>query len=216
MEANESIRAFWDWFVANEASLRELEDSSEILWDQAVEKLHLVDERLWFEMSHPDGGMREFIVTAQGNVEAFDIAEALIASAPEMQGWKMIPLKPALGFDFKTQYEGMQFDMREMWFMPMSSASHPEAVGLKIGIPGFDPERAQDTLCAVLMMLDTALGERAAQQNLQHVEVSLLPENPEALGYLALPELPEYLAMRKRKRSRTQQRRISSYVHRQT
>jgi len=51
---------------------------------------------------------------------------------------------------------------------------------------------------AVLMILDTALGERSAARDIQYTEVSELPPHPESLGYIELPELPDYIAWRKR------------------
>ncbi|HEX4005644.1 MAG TPA: hypothetical protein VHX60_05690 [Acidobacteriaceae bacterium] len=164
-----------------------------------MEQLHCVDERLWIEMSRSSDPTREFIVTAQGNAEAFDIAESLIAAAPEMPGWQMTALKPATGFDFKTESEGLLLDSREMWFLPLENPDLPHSLGLRIGVQDLEPERNADVLNAVLMMLDTGLGERTAAIAIQHVEVSSLPPNPESLGYIELPELSDYLAWRRRK-----------------
>lgn len=203
MGADQSIQSFWDWFRENESALYEATGRKDgvwdAIWDEVPKQLHQIDERLWFEVSHhPDGGVREFIVTAQGNVEAFDIADTVVGAAPELSRWKMISLKPALGFDFKSNYEDLEFDPRKMWFMPLSNPNRPGYVGLDVGIPGYDSEREQSTLNAVLMILDTGLGERAAQREIQHVRVSALPQDPESLGYIELPELPGYLAWRKR------------------
>jgi hypothetical protein len=194
-----NVEAFWNWFKVNEAGLRAALGPSDPLWNLALERLHGIDERLWIELSRPDGHIREFIVTAQGNTAAFDVADALIAAAPEMRGWQMIALKPAMGFDFITEYEDLTLDSREMWFLPLENASAPGSLGLRIGIPGLEPERCSEALDAVLMMLDTGLGERTAATKVQHVEVSPLPPNPESDGFIELPELPDYLAWRARK-----------------
>ncbi|MGC2638133.1 MAG: hypothetical protein WA294_13205 [Acidobacteriaceae bacterium] len=195
----QNLETFWNWFKVNEPELRSLRSPSEPLWDLALDRLHDVDERLWIEMSRPYDGIRDFIVTAQGNPEAFDIAEALVAAAPEMPAWQIIALKPGMGFDFKSDYAGLSLDSREMWFLPLENPGCPGLLGLRIGIPGLEPQPAEDVLDAVLMMLDTGLGERTAATEIRHVEVSTLPPNPESLGYIELPELPEYLRWRARK-----------------
>jgi len=111
----------------------------------------------------------------------------------------MIALKPAMGFDFKTDYEGLSLDSREMWFLPLERVGAPNFLGLRVGIQGLQPEKRSDVLNAVLMMLDTGLGERRAATEIQHIEVALLPSSPESHGYIELPELPEYLVWKRRK-----------------
>src|SRR5215469_13672049 len=72
----------------------------------AVEQLKKVDEHFWFELSSDRHPAREFIVTAEGHVNSFPIAEELVRLAPKTEGWTFIALKPAQGFQFTTNYEG--------------------------------------------------------------------------------------------------------------
>ena len=51
---------------------------------------------------------------------------------------------------------------------------------------------------AVLVILDTALGERSAALDIQFTEVSGLPPHAESLGYIELPELADYIVWRKK------------------
>ena len=115
----------------------------------------------------------------------------------------MIALKPAKGFDFKTDYEDLSLDSREMWFLPLENPKAPSSLGLRVGIQGLERERNIQALNAVLMMLDTGVGERTAALRIQHVEVGPLPPNHESLGYIELPELPEYLSWKERRNQLT-------------
>ncbi len=81
---------------------------------------------------------RVLIVTAEGHVSSFPIAEKLVRLAPNVEGWAFIALKPPQGFQFTTTYEGTQFDPREMWFLPLESKSHPCDLGVRIAVPGLD------------------------------------------------------------------------------
>lgn len=106
-----------------------------------------------------------------------------------------------MGFGFKTVYEGSTFDPQLIWFLPLESPSDPMALGLRVGVPDFDRVQEQTTMNAVLVILDTALGERSAAMDIQYVEVATLPANPEDQGYIELTDLADYIKWSKRRQS---------------
>ena len=164
-----------------------------------MEQLKKVDEHFWFELSRDRHPVREFIVTAEGRVNSFPMAEELVRLAPNLKGWTFIALKPPQGFRFTTTYEGTLFDPRQMWFLPLESESHPGDLGLRIavsGLEGMDKRKAHN---AVLVILDTGIGERSAALDIQHTEVTELPTDPASDGYIELPELADYIAWRKKR-----------------
>ena len=174
-------------------------DSDSALWTEALAQLQAIDSRFWFELSHPDGTPREFILTAEGAKDAFPVAEMTTANAPALPDWHFIALKPAMGFDFVTNYEGVELDPKQMWFLPLKSASRPNDFALRVGVPNLLPEVQRQASNGVLVILDTALGERSAALDIAHVEVRLLPQDPGQVGYVQLPELPGYIKWHKRK-----------------
>ena len=199
-QQHESSEEFWVWFQAHQADFDVLTDTSDPFWDEAVSRLKRLDQRLWFEVSDPSGSDREFIITAEGHAAAFPLVDAIVAAAPHIPGWRFISLKAPKGFGFVITYEGIPFDPRTMWFLPLESASRPQDFGFRVGVPNFSPAVERQASNAVAVILDTALGERAAALDVQHVEVSRLPGSPEAAGYIELYELPSYIEWRKRKR----------------
>jgi hypothetical protein len=192
------IEEFWAWFATHKLEFSRLA-LDEPFWDIALEQIKKVDEHLWFELSRDSHPAREFIVTAAGYVSSFPIAEKLVRLAPNIEGWAFIALKPPQGFQFTTTYEGTQFDPREMWFLPLESKSHPRDLWVRIAVPGLDCMDKTTAHSAVLVILDTGLGERSAALDLQHTEVTELPTDPESLGYIELPELADYVAWRKKR-----------------
>jgi len=150
----------------------------EPFWDIAAEHLKKVDEKFWFELSRDRHPAREFIVTAEGHASSFPLAEELVRLAPITEGWAFIALKPAQGFRFTTDYEGTRFDPRQMWFLPLENESRPGDLGLKIAIPGLDAMDKSLAHTAVLVVLDTGLGERSAALDLQYTEVTDVPADP--------------------------------------
>jgi hypothetical protein len=201
MEISEvQCRAFWRWLAEHWAEFNCLSKPDEPFWDTILEELKKVDGRLWFELSEAGSAEREFVVTAEGDVDAFPIVETLVSLAPEIGGWVFVALKPAMGFDFATRYEGTLFDPSQIWFLPLESASRPHEFGVRVGIHGHESMDKAVARSAVLVILDTGLGERSAALEIQHIEVVELPEKPESCGYIELPELADYIAWRKKTR----------------
>lgn len=197
MDEKLRIEQFWAYFEVHRSEFSKLATPEEPFWDLALEQLQRVDEGLWFELSGCADLPREFIVTAEGHVDLFPVAEKLVSLAPGLSEWAFIALKPAQGFDFTTTYEGTLFDPRQMWFYPLESESRPNDLGIQIAIPGL--ENLDRTLAhnASLVILDTALGERSAALDLQYTEVTEMPADPEAEGYIELPELNDYITWHK-------------------
>jgi hypothetical protein len=194
-----AIDAFWDWFRLHLPEFDALSDPDAAFWDIAVGQLQQLDERFKFELSHPNGTVREFIITAEGRKEAFPLAEAIVARAPKIPGWSFIALKPPMGFDFQTTYEGICFDPNSMRFRPLVNKSNPQNLGLRVGVPNLNPSIKRQADNAIFVILDTALGERAAALEIDYVEVAPLPESPDSEGYIELHKLPQYIESRERK-----------------
>lgn len=203
------IATFWKWFTQNHASLSALSSPDEPSWDLALVQLKHVHPALCFELSDPisngpSAGTREFVITAQGDANLFPLVDALIAAAPSLPSWTFVSLKPPTGFDFTTTYEGVPFDSKTMWFLPLNLTDRPTELGLKIGIPGLTKSMEAVAGNAIMIILETGLGERSAAADVHYVEYGELPDEPEKAGYIELPELPAYIAWRKRRRGSTQ------------
>jgi hypothetical protein len=198
-EYHEGIRQFWRWFQEHQADFEALTDTADPFWDTALEELKRLDSRLWFEISEPDGDSREFIITAESHTEIFQLVDDIIVHAPKIPGWLFIALKPPMGFDFTTTYEGICFEPCTMWFLPLYSNARPDDLGLRIGVPTLTPAIEREARNAVAIILETGLGERAAAMDIQHLEVTVLPESPEAAGYIALAKLPDLIASRRQR-----------------
>ncbi|HEX4320337.1 MAG TPA: hypothetical protein VHZ52_05510 [Acidobacteriaceae bacterium] len=176
-----------------------LSKADEPFWDVAVKQIKKVDQRFWIELSDAGDVPRELIVTAEGHVDAFPVAEQLINLAPTIEGWIFLALKPPMGFNFTTVYEGTFFDPRAMWFLPLERDQLEADFALRIGVPGLNAMDERVALNAVLVILDTGLGERSAALDIQKILLAELVANPESQGYIELVELPDYIRWRKNK-----------------
>lgn len=198
--SNANITSFWAWFREHGERLRAMRSADDPFWDVALARLKELDPGLWFEMSDIIDDVREFVITAEGDIELFPLVDAIVAAAPDLSGWKWVATKPAMGFDFVTEYDGLRLEPMSMWFLPLELPSDPAALGLRIGIPRLRPSQQREADNGVLVILDTALGERQAAEAIKFVEVASLPADPESEGYIELPELAAYIAWRDQRR----------------
>lgn len=199
MSNEPAISRFWAWFRANEAKLWAMPDGGDPFWDIALSQLRMVHSGLSFEMSDPDAGRRDFVITAWGDRRLFPLVDSMVAAAPAMRRWTFTPLKPATGFDFTHHYEDVLYDPKAMWFLPLENAERPQDLGLRIGVPSLRELDQEAAEFAVNVILETGLGERERAADVQHVEVVRKPNDPAKDGYMRLPELPAFIAWRKRK-----------------
>jgi hypothetical protein len=122
----------------------------------------------------------------------------LIATAPELHGWRFIAFKPAQGFDFVTEYAGLTVSPKATWFMPLESRANPEALGLRVAYAHFKKSKEKTYLAATYVALEAGLGELDAAEKIKHVEVCAAPSAPDSAGYMLLHELPEYIRWREK------------------
>jgi len=195
-------RTFWTWFSVAVPRLQRFKHGrDEALLDELQDHLQSYSSGLWFEIGgHPDGPM-ELVISAEGDTDYFDDVKALVASAPSIDGWTFVAFKPAQGFGFTTEYEGITVDPAKSWFLPMHSTNDPSELGLRVAVPGFNAEEAKSYRAAVYIVIETGLGELRAWEAIKHVEVTEVPASPESEGYIELHELERYLDWRARSKA---------------
>jgi hypothetical protein len=102
--------------------------------------------------------VRDVIVTAQDLPEAFDSVKNLVRSAPRYERWTFVALRPAKGFMFKTEADGITLDASTLMFDPTRSESRPTELGVIVYVPG--ALRMDDRLAGMVeRALSTGIGE---------------------------------------------------------
>jgi hypothetical protein len=191
---------FWAWFRKNENRFRHAKDSvDEALLDEFREQLHHVSEGLFFEFGGKPEGPSELVITADGDPEYFSAVRELVSAAPAIPGWTFIAFKPAMGFQYILNYNNLALDPSKMWFLPLEASNEPAIFGIRVAVPKYEESRDEDYLHACWLCLDSGLGEEHTAEEIQHVEVCAVPENPEDEGFIELIELTDYIEWRKQK-----------------
>ena len=201
---NNSLTQFWNWFSKNNKPYLfihqvDLEERERLL-DDLMKELHKYCGQLFFEMGgHPDD-MQELIITAEGHKENFPVAEALVAAAPEIQGWKMIALIPPRDADFEINFEGVVLKPDEIWFFPLQNENDPGKIGVRVFIKNYEVMKDNSFFMpALYKVLDVILGEKSFALDLDYVDADQLPENPEDMRLSKLELLPQFIEWYKSK-----------------
>jgi hypothetical protein len=183
---------FWQWFVKHQSSIEAFDEHNQHILDELLVQLHNYNDQLYLELS-TNTVENELVITAEGDPAQFDSVRQLVAKAPALKNWTFTAFMPAMGFDFISTYEGVDYDPDHLWFMPLENESDPSAFGIRVGIKDFDEKAHQHSEAAIWIILNTALGELACAEDIHYMETTALPEHPEKAGFIELVELPDYL-----------------------
>ena len=184
-------QAFWSWVLENKDNLLAEQSRGELM-----KALHSYNEALSFDIVTSEDGGQELIITAEGNRDAFAAVGRLTGYAPKIEGWKVTTFRQAEGFARAIEHKGITLDPAEMWFLPLSNEARPNELGLRIGIPGLKANQTQDATDGAWIVVDRGLGEKTSGDEIQHIEVCPLPENPKKLGYVVLNEIEPFIQWR--------------------
>jgi hypothetical protein len=84
---DDHIREFWQWFKEEKTLFETMTDDtySERL-NLILQHLHLVSNGLAVEVSKEFHGVRDIIISAEGDTSKFQIVKNIVATAPKIRG----------------------------------------------------------------------------------------------------------------------------------
>lgn len=194
-----AAKDFWKWFEKNNAKFFFLnqignEEEKEKLLDEFLKKLHEYCAQLFFQIGGYPNEVQELIISAEGNVDYFRKVEELVGSAPKLKDWNIIAFKPPADSNFVIDVNGVKFDPKRTWFMPLENKKRPELFGIRLFTDNYSDSQKSDFLNAAYLALDSLLGERVHALSVHHVEVRKLDyDDPGENGLRSLSELLPYL-----------------------
>ncbi|MEQ8768068.1 MAG: hypothetical protein RL885_29460 [Planctomycetota bacterium] len=184
---------FWSWFVGKEAELRDVSEHGEDVLDELYDKLNEVAEGLGFEIGGSPDGPLELIITAEGDEDLFPAVYCLAESAPDIDGWEIVALKPPRGFDFIATYGDRSVDPDDVWFLEIESEERPGELGIRVALEGDTEGDVDDLMTCLLGVMEAGIGEISLACDVGHLEYTEPPEDPVAEGWKPLRELPEVI-----------------------
>lgn len=179
---------FWRWFSSNSARYFHFESNQEILFDELQNALFRVHSGLTFELGPVKDGVRDFVISADGNVEAFAAVQQLVALAPELYGWHILAFRPRGDIDCELEMGEVKIGPEQLYF---SLEPDNNKVGLHLFISQVEDIDSETAIVACFILLDNALGEYDVEKKLGFIERYVLPENPTAYGLKPFQEIPD-------------------------
>ena len=180
---------FWIWFSENAHEIGLVESANKRgIVDELSRQLEKIHSDLTFETGGSPGGIREFIISANGLAEAVPFVKRLVDRAPEIQGWEIIAFRPRRGTEFTLQFDEVELRPEDFWF---TASQDGERIGLEIYLPKIDSEHKNSIIGASFIMIDTALGEYDVITKIGYIDHKPLPLEPEENGLLPLSLLAQ-------------------------
>lgn len=176
---------FWKWFQSNEALLFDFEQDQERIFDEVLAEMHKVDSSLTFEFGPKSDGRREFVISADGNKDAFPKVESLYASAPKLPKWILVKFRPRRE-PFDIEYGGIAVKAETVL---VRLEPEGDKADITMYIPGYSEMRRDSFLPIAYLMLDQALGEHDVEMRVGTIEVQDAPSDRN--GLLSLAQLPK-------------------------
>ena len=177
---------FWLWFKKNEGRLFDHGDCTGHLMDELHKQLRLVHQNLVWEMSRVHTGKRDFIISADGILEAFSAVEALADAAPPLNRWNIIRFRPRepdyhvgtlrMG-DVVVNAEGIECALCQA-----VSKNGSRKLGVEVFIPGCPSKNDPPFRRVAYVLLDHALGEYDVECKVGYIGIFPFEQPPSVGG----------------------------------
>jgi hypothetical protein len=188
---NDHIKEFWQWF-RNEKKQYEVMPNSEYAerLDVIIAHLAPITDGLAVEVSKEFHGMRELIISADGDKDKFPVVEAIVRAAPIIPGWKAVAFRQKASEDFVLVYQNMRLSPAEMSFHP---AIEGDSLDLIIYADSIKDKNRDDVIKYGLITLDNVLGEYAATIKVRSYDFQDSQDISSGERVYKLKELPAFV-----------------------
>lgn len=151
------ITTFWNWFEKNEVALFKVETAQEPICDSLMVQMHAVHPSLTFEFGPILDNRREFVISADLDIEAFPHVVALYDSAVALSRWRWTKFGPRREpFDITLNSVTVKADSLRAWVYRSSEEGRADVLLI---MPGYDELQKDSYSMIAWLMLKDALGE---------------------------------------------------------
>lgn len=171
-ELQHTIDRFWEWFKANEEELYDEFEPSFPIFQTMVRKIHAIDKGLVFDVDTKERGVRELIISADGNEALFPVVMQVVGAAPEMERWSVRAFRPRREGHLNVVVEGQLFETANMFYRSKKTGSKVD-----IEVWFIEPEGIQRPHHVVAeVVVANLLGEYAFVKYVRKVSVHLVDQ----------------------------------------
>ena len=181
---------FWIWFEQNLDRVKSIIDVNDPILFEIGEQLTKVADGLSFEMSTGSPLLREFIVSAEGNIRLFSDVIRLVGCAPILDGWKIIAFRQPKGTGLVVAFKGQQLSPNELWFIAEPNTNR---LDIMLFVQNLKRKGLDFVEQAGFIALDTAIGEYDVETKLGAIQFKEAPSELLRVNLKPFHELPDVI-----------------------
>lgn len=189
----DKIDIFWKWFIQNKAIFETLPEQGPELderLDLIISQLRKIEDGLAIEISREFQGVRDIVISAEGDRSKFGIVQDIVAKAPKIDKWTVTAFRQRSGDGFILRVGDMEFDPSKMYFDPLIDGDSLDVVVYAEKLSKHDYNEAA---YFGLITLDNVLGEYDCVMKVRHYDFRDTKELPKKHDLKHLSELPKFV-----------------------
>jgi hypothetical protein len=195
LQQADPIDDFWIWFVKNEKRLKNFQSDPDKYLNELFVQVKKIRAGLAIEFEPPQNGIIKMTVSANGNIELFQLVRDIVERAPAVKGWKFIPFRQRMPTaavkEIKLKVGELVLDPAEMKFFPVRENNQ---LNIIIYTAGVTEKNYNQVAYASFVLLDNILGEYDCITKVGSFDFHAMPSQKEELGDLKpLLELAAYV-----------------------
>ena len=108
---------FWNWFCKNSKMIFNFESNQEEVFDKIQKESQKLNSNLSFEISSIKDGKREFVISADGIIDAFPVVEKLYNAKPDLSEWTFVKFRPRRRMENSIRIANKEVFPKDVKFM---------------------------------------------------------------------------------------------------
>ena len=171
---------FWNWFTLHSKRIFRFENDQDRVFDELSAQLEQLHESLTFEFGPVEEQRREFIISADGDREAFPAVQRLAAAAPPLREWIVIPFRPPKDLAHYSSVAVGDFELSvdDIWF---TWEREGDVIHVDFYIRGWSSYRDGQFRLGTFLLLDSALGEYVVETRVGGIGTHGLPDDTDEM-----------------------------------
>jgi len=185
------IKNFWEWFRRERLLFETMtDDNRDERLNLILEHLAPISEDLALEVSKEFHGVRDIIISADGDKSKFPIVEEIVKRAPKIPGWTVTAFRQKANEDFVLTYENFRLSPSEMSFRPFIDG---DSLDLLIYADSIENKNQDDVVKYGLIAMDNVIGEYAATIKVRSFQFKDKREIAKGEKVYKLDKLPKFV-----------------------
>lgn len=195
LQQADPVDDFWRWFVKNEKRLKNFESDPDKYLNELFVQVRKIRAGLAIEFEPPQNGIIKMTVSANGNIELFQLVRDIVERAPAVKGWKIIAFRQRMPVaavkEMKLKVGELTLDPAAMKFFPVRENNQ---LNIIIYTAGVTEQNYKQVAYASFILLDNILGEYDCITKVSSFDFHPMPSQKEELADLKpLLELATYV-----------------------